>query len=231
MLRFREIALGPAGQVACRRCAAVAPASPVEADWRARLGHVLSGRADEGVLITGTGDVSAEALAGAVSSCVNEGVSRIAVRLSDPAAVTAVLESGARIVEVALLGPAAEVHDGLADAPGSFARAHETVRAVRDWADAFEARVAVRAHVPACPHNLRELPAIVTACAEARIDTVVLACEPTLDPRRSAEWLAAACDTGTVNRVWVSVRGVPAEVLGDKALHALDVITTDGVPG
>ncbi|HET6497834.1 MAG TPA: hypothetical protein VFH17_02100 [Coriobacteriia bacterium] len=229
MLRFREITLGPAGDVACRRCAAV-PVAFVEDDWFARLDTMLSGRTDEGVLITGTGAVSAERLAEAVRRCVDRGVSRVAVRVREPGVAVAALESGARTVEVALLGPAEALHDGLAGEQGSFVRARETVRSTREWADASSARVSVRAIVPVCPHNLREAPATVTSCAEAGVDVVVLACVPTLDPRRSAEWVGAACDTGTVNRVWVSVRGLSAESLGAKALHAIDALSTEAAP-
>lgn len=230
MLRFREIALNPDVQVACRRCPDVSEALFAEADWAARLDQVLAGHAGQGMLLIGTVAVSPETLAEAVCRCVSGGVSRVAVRISDPGAVTPVLESGARIVEVVLLGPAAAIHDGLTGVQGSFARVHETLRLTREWADASGDRVAVRALVPVCPHSLRELPATVMHCAETRVDAVTLACEPTLDPRRSAEWVGAACDTGTVNRVWVSVRGLPIEALGDKALHAIDVMSTEGAP-
>jgi hypothetical protein len=64
--------------------------------------------------------------------------------------------------------------------------------------------------------------------AELGVSSMVLACDPALDPRRSADWVAAACDTGTVNRVWVAVTGIPEPALGDKALHSVDVVTLVG---
>ena len=42
-------------------------------------------------------------------------------------------------------------------------------------------------------------------------------------------WIAAACDTGTVNCVWVEVAGVPYCLAGDHALHLVPVLRAPSV--
>ncbi len=103
------------------------------------------------------------------------------------------------------------------------------VRTVLEVAEGSDARIAVRGLLGVCRHTAQDLPASVMRLAELRVTSVALHCVGGADMPRLAEWVGAACDTGTVNRVWVSVTGLAPELLGDKALHATDVMTLAGV--
>jgi MoaA/NifB/PqqE/SkfB family radical SAM enzyme len=238
MLAFHEVPLGGGDDVRCRRCPVAAAPSPPEVDAAVqRIDDVLAGEAAQaGVFFTGIGSVDQQDLLRLVEHAARSGVQRIGVRisgrpLSAPMAAEDLLRRGARIVEVTFLGSCADTHDRLAGSPGGLDAAFAAVRNVLDAGERLGVRVAVRGRVPVCRHNLQDLPATVMSLAQSGVSSILLACDETLDPRRSADWVAAACDTGTVNRVWVAVSGLGEDELGDKALHAVDAIAMNEVAG
>lgn len=232
MLLFRDIPLGGGDEAVCRRCAAAG--SPVPgaqtADPTARIDAALSATPGAGVFFTQVGAADHPGLPGLVEHAARAGAPRVAVSasgrsLSDPAVAARLVDSGVRIVEVTFLGSCAQVHDALTGVPGDFDAATAAVANVRSTADARGLEVAVRGRVRVCHHNLQDMPATVMRLAEMEVANIILACDPTMDTRRSADWIAAACDTGTVNRVWVAVSGMDEAALGDKELHAVDPVT------
>ncbi|MGB4442546.1 MAG: hypothetical protein WBJ62_10065, partial [Coriobacteriia bacterium] len=79
--------------------------------------------------------------------------------------------------------------------------------------------VVVTAVIPVCRHNADALPATIAELASLGVQAVRLV--PSADATTPAlALLAAACDTGMVNRLWVEVD--PALPLPDTyALHAV----------
>ncbi len=233
MLRFRDIVLGTGPRPGeCRLCTP-APESPVPvfrpaeeilADLAAHPGEI---GAPVGVRLTGADPLAHPDPPSLVAAAVRTGAQRVALDtpgegLARPGAADALLAAGARVFEVALLGSTEATHDRLAARSGSFDALAEGLAAVASAAEGREARVFVRARVTVCPHTVADLPATVMRCAELGASQVVLVAREGVDPRRALEWIGAACDTGTVNRLWVSVSGVPAEALGERGLHAVD---------
>jgi MoaA/NifB/PqqE/SkfB family radical SAM enzyme len=234
MLAFRDIPLGRGEESACLRCAGSRPRSSGESiEPEARIDSALDDAPGVGVFFSDVGPLDHPDLSRLAAHAARAGASRIAVRtsgrsLADPGAAARLLESGVRIVEVVFLGSSGRAHDALTGVQGSFQAAAAGVGNLRSAADALRVKVAVRGRVPVCRHNVQDLPATVMHLAESGVSSIVLACDPALDVRRSIDWIAAACDTGTVNRVWVAVSGMDEEVLGDKALHAVDAISFTG---
>jgi hypothetical protein len=233
MLAFRQVSMAAGAEATCQRCAApVAHAATDAAGMDSRLQDALRVETD-GLFFTETGSLDLDGLVRLVGEAARSGVSRIALRtsgrpLADVNAAQALVKSGVRVLEVVFLGPGPEQHDSLAGVPGGFDAAADSVALLTEAAAALGVRVALRGRIPVCRHNLHDAPATVMRLAELGVSSMVLACDPALDVRRSAEWVAAACDTGTVNRVWVAVSGMPEPALGDKALHAVDVVTFVG---
>lgn len=197
---------------------------------------VLGAAPRAGVFFSDVGPLDHPDLPCLVDYAARAGASRIALRtsgrsLTDSAAAVSLLRGGVRIVEVTFLGSCAEAHDPLAGTPGAFKAAAMGVGNLLDAAETLGVRVAVRGRVRVCRHNLQDLPATVMRLAEMGVSSILLACDSALDSRRSGDWVAAGCDTGTVNRVWVAVSGMDRDALGDKALHAFDAITISGVDG
>jgi hypothetical protein len=234
MLAFRDIPLGRGEEAACLRCAGSRPQSSEETiEAAARIDSALHAAPGAGLFFSDVGSLDHPDLPRLAAHAARAGASRIAVRtsgysLADPGAAASLLESGVRIVEVVFLGSNEQTHDALTGVRGAFEAAAAGVGNLRSAADALGVKVAVRGRVPVCRHNVQDLPATVMYLAESGVSSIVLACDPALDVRRSIDWIAAACDTGTVNRVWVAVSGMDEEVLGDKALHAVDAITFTG---
>jgi MoaA/NifB/PqqE/SkfB family radical SAM enzyme len=231
MLAFRQVPMAAGPEAICRRCAG--PEAHADSDAAAtdsRLQEALSVEVDAGLFFTDTGALDLDGLVRLAGEAARSGASRIALRTSgrpvrDTQAAHALLQGGFRVLEVVFLGPGPEQHDALVGIPGGFDAAADAIAFVSEAATALGVRVALRGRIPVCRHNLKDAPATVMRLAELGVSSMVLACDPALDVRRSADWVAAACDTGTVNRVWVAVSGMPEPALGDKALHAVDVVS------
>lgn len=236
MLRFHEVRLGAGEEATCRRCASASTIGSAEppAGLTAALDTELQTANVAGALLTGTGSLDPGSLAEHASRLAALGVGRIGVRISggnltDSTSMRLLLESGVRVIEVVFLGSGPDYHDALVGTPGGFDGAVGAIRSCSEAARELGVKIALRGRIRLCAHNLHDAPAAVMRLAELGVTSIVLECDPRLDVRRSAEWVAAACDTGTVNRVWVAVTGMPDGALGDKALHALDVISlTEG---
>jgi len=162
------------------------------------------------------------------------GAQRIRLRtdagaLAIPGNAAGVIHAGVRQIEVVLLGGDAATHDALAGRVGLFDAALE---GLGEWASAAltqSAQIAVCALIPVCAHNLTQLPAAVSACASAGAVSVALRVPAALaDSSAAREWIGAALDTGTVNGVWVSVQGAPADTLPRSPLYALSPTSSFG---
>lgn len=236
MLVFCDIPLGGGDEVSCRRCALSVPRPPAgTTEPTARIDSALDATPGAGVFFSDVGPLDHSDLLHFVRHAARAGASRIAVRTSgrsvdDPAAAADLLQSGVRIVEVTFLGSGPQTHDALAGTPGAFDATATGVGNLLAAAEELGIRVAVRGRMRVCSHNLQDLPTAVMRLAEMGMSSLLLVCDSALDPRRSADWVAAACDTGTVNRVWVAVSGMDGAALGDKTLHTVDVITLTEVP-
>jgi hypothetical protein len=92
-------------------------------------------------------------------------------------------------------------------------------------AEAGEAEVLLSVRVPVCRHNVRDLPDAVAAAVGAGARHVLLqVTDGGLDLPGAMPWVVAACDSGTVNTVWVEASGIPYCVAGTHALHTVPVL-------
>lgn len=131
-----------------------------------------------------------------------------------------VIGLGVRHVRLTLLGSSAAAHDSLAGTPGSFDAALGAAHTFAEAAEAAHVNVSMSVGVPACRHNLRDLPAIVTTAVRAGISTVRITIgDGRLDPWAAAPWIEAACDSGIVHAAWVEVEGVPFGPAAGWELH------------
>jgi hypothetical protein len=240
MLEFIEVPLGRGGSPSCGRCARSEAADYRQAfDITAEVEAACAAWGavpGPNVALTGPEPFGHPELPQLLASTVRAGVKRLrldtdAVALGDPGAAEAVLAAGVRHIRVRMLGGPPGVHDELAGAPGAQERSLQGMRAFAEAARRADVRVAVSAHVSVCRHNLQDLPAAVTAAVEAGARHVLAeVADPTLDVRASMPWLAAACDSGTVNCAWVELAGVPYCLGGDHALHLVPLLRPPVVP-
>jgi hypothetical protein len=100
-------------------------------------------------------------------------------------------------------------------------------RAFLDAAKHAEATVAISAEVAVCRHNADDLPGIVAAFGKAGVGCVTFFQDAGAAPAPAsvATMLAAACDTGVVNGVWVEVRDLRLP-----ATHALHRVAECSAP-
>lgn len=229
MLRFAEVAVGEGEGTACARCGLTpepshAPAERVVAAIESACA-AWPGPGAANVSLGGPEPFSHPELPVIVAAAVAAGAARI--RLVSDARALATGENaagcqaaGVRHLRVVCLGDAA-VHDVLAGGPGRHAAALAGMRAWRAAAEAGGHGTYLSALVPVCEHNVGDLHLAVAACARAGAREVALRLAPALDVPRALPFVAAACDTGTVNRVWVSVEGAGPDALGERSLHAL----------
>ncbi|MDY0088549.1 MAG: hypothetical protein RBS78_08400 [Coriobacteriia bacterium] len=229
MLEYREISLGGIDEAICIRCTPRVQEEPTLSTAAENLDGLVAEGAPAGVLFTNADSTELDVLAALVRRAVRSDITRIGIRTSgrilrQEQDAMSLVSAGVRVAEVAFAGPDSSEHDALIGVPGSFDVAAGAIRAFSTAAKGLGVRAAIRSRIPVCAHNLHLIPATVMACAEMGVSSMLLVCEPSLDPRRSVEWISAACDTGTVNRVWVAVSGVSAEALGGLALHAQDVM-------
>ena len=237
MIVFRDISLDRGQTVLCGRCTPDSPPAPEYrsvADIESCLALAPGDPSGEGVLFSGADPLGYPGFERLLGTLASAGTRRIGVRtsgqhLADPQRVIALVEAGVRLFEVPFPDPSGHPHDPLTGAQAPFAAAVHGVRTVLEVAEGSDARIAVRGLLGVCRHTAQDLPASVMRLAELRVTSVALHCVGGADMPRLAEWVGAACDTGTVNRVWVSVTGLAPELLGDKALHATDVMTLAGV--
>lgn len=229
MLRFSDIVLGTGGEVACRRCQAVAAeafrnANVVKRDIE-RVSRAWSGRPGPNLAFTGAEPFRHPAIAELFESAVAEGAERIrvdsdATALRSAEAADAALRQGLRHLRFTLLGSSHALHDALAGTSASFAETLEGVGVFARVAEESHLPVYVSARVPVCRHNLKDLPAVVDSASRAGASSVLLkVADGGLDPRAAAAWLEAACDTGVIHAAWVEVAGISDELATRWEMH------------
>lgn len=235
MLEFVRVEVGEGSPPGCSRCAPAVPATYHDLDRLAEdIAHAVrtpSGSVAQGLLLSGPDPFSHPALPAVVEACVSTGVPRIGIETAGTALsvhgnAAGVLAAGVRHLFVRVLSGDAATHDGLVGRPGALSGALAGIATYR--AAAVEAGVpcVVTGVVPVCRHVRDALPLTVAALARAGVDAVRLV--EGRDPGgQAAAAIAAACDTGMVNRVWVEVS--PALPLpASHALHVLDPGVSDG---
>lgn len=235
MIRFVEIAVGTGGGVRCVRChgapAPVRYASAVDVarDIESSVAS-WSGAPGPNIALTGPDPFGHPELPALVSTAVRAGVRRLrvdtdAVALRSAQNAAGSIGAGVRHLSFALLGGTPGIHDALVDEPGSLDALTAGVRSYRTVADAEGISVCVTAVLPACRHNLRDLPAAVGCAVDIGADAVLVRVEDGgADLSRALAWLTAACDTGVVNGVWVELEGVPFCMLEGYDLHLTDSV-------
>lgn len=235
MIGFVSVPLGAGVGVRCTRCHESAPdqAFVPGDDIVAAIGDAVaswSGGPGPNVTLTGPEPFDHPELPALVSAATRAGVERLrldtdAIALQSPGNAAGALVAGVRHIRFTLLGGTPGVHDALADVPGAFEATLAGVSSYRAAATAESTAVCVTARVPACRHNLHDLPAAVGAAVAAGADAVEIAM---VDGRpaiaQAGPWFTAACDTGLVNGVWVEIEGVPFCLLPGYDLHLADAL-------
>jgi hypothetical protein len=230
LIRFADISLGSGGCVRCTRChgSAEEPVLRDAADVIAEVETVAAsweGAPGPNVTFGGAEPFSHPALPDIVAAAVRAKVQRVrletdAVALGHPDNAAAVVTSGVRHVRVTLLGGSPGLHDALVGVPGALERTLAGINGLAEAAKLADVEVAASARVQVCRHNLRDVPAAVSAAADAGARMVLLAIDDDgLDLRTAAPWLEAACETAMVNRRWCEVEVVPYCLARGWALH------------
>lgn len=243
MISFADIVIGHGHGVACQSCSPM----PSESHGFVSVAETLEsvravcGAWDAGpgpnVALIGAEPFSHPELPTLVSGAVEAGAVRIRLRtdggaLSAPGNALGAIAAGVRHLEVVLLGGDAATHDGLARRPGLFADAIAGMSAFADAGAKQRVPVALAGLVPVCRHNLDRVPGAVGALARAGVVTVTLDVSAEAAASIGAQrWLAAAVETGTVNGVWVSVRGMADAAVPVSALHAIVPVVHLGAAG
>jgi len=159
------------------------------------------------IVLTGPEPFAHPELPALVAACVEAGVERIALAtdgaaLSVSANAVGVLRAGVRHLRIRLLDIDEARGDACSGSPGVTRDALAGVRAYLAAAEDDGVAAVVTAIVPVCRHNLQHLPEIVAGAASAGFAALRLTHTEGL-PGSAGALLAAACDTGMVNRLWV----------------------------
>ena len=217
MIRFAHVSLGEGAGPSCLKCAGAVPAV------RPRSGHDVIAEIQEvanewtagtgpNVFLEGFEPFAHPELPALVAAATKAGFVRVGLE-TDAGALAQVgnaagaLHAGVRHVRFRTLG-LDSTGDELAGRPGLAVIASAGIRMFRETAALAGTRVAVSAVIPVCRHNVRSLSATVAALADMGVGAVRLARAGDVPASAMAE-VAAACDTGTVNRVWVDVYDLP----------------------
>lgn len=235
MLEFAHIALGTGGGLACTRCAPAPDAGYLpSAELVSRVRAAAEGwRGGPGpnVILGGPEPFAHPELPSLVAACVEAGVQRICLEtdggaLSVPANAAGVLRAGVRHLHVRVLAADSTLADELSGLAGRVGDAVAGIDAYLAAAESARTRVAITALIPVCEHNLASLSATVAALAAHGLDAVRLTPAGPL-PAGAGALLAAVCDTGMVNQLWVEAD--PALPL--PVTHALHQVTGEAPNG
>ncbi|GAB4275518.1 MAG: hypothetical protein Kow0056_05170 [Coriobacteriia bacterium] len=225
MIQFARIEIARGGGL-CRRC----PRPKHEfLPTEQLLGVVRSNAAAVGnVFFAGhraAGHPDIQALA---KEAARAGAQRIRVQAAhgiNPEKIPTLLSAGVRQVSFTIAAANPRVLAAMGIAEKKLEAFKSAPEALREAARADSQRVFVHVRIPVCRHNVHELPGAVALAAEVRADAVTL--EPVdggLDLAGSAPWIAAACDTGMVNALWVDVEGVPYCLMPGHELHQANLV-------
>lgn len=228
MLEFVEVAVGEGDPFGCSLCAAQAPPEYLPpADIVAGIRKAVTAwqhGPGPNIVLGGPEPFGHAELPALVAACVDAGVQRIALEtdgaaLSVPTNALGVLRSGVRHLRVRVLDVGPAHGDNLGGRAGRTRDALAGMRAYLAAAGEAGLPVVVTAIIPVCRHNADTLPATIAELASLGVQAVRLV--PSADTATPPEaLLAAACDTGMVNRLWVEAD--PALPLPDThGLHAV----------
>jgi hypothetical protein len=231
MIEFEHIRLG-AEPPSCVRCGAsqAAPARSAE-DVSAEIAGVCASWTEAtgpNLALVGGESCSAADLAGHVAAAVAAGARRVRVdatlaSIEDESAADSLVGAGLTGVRMQLLG-SPQAHDSLAGARGGYARTRRGVELLRG-ATSGRSEFDVSARVAVCSHNAQDIPSAVAAAGEAGASSIVLqVVDAGLALTAVAPWMLAACDTGTVNSVWVELVGIPYCAAPGHALHVASTV-------
>ncbi len=234
VLSFDTVVLGEGQVFPCRTCRPGTSAveyAPL-AEVTDRIAAALQAAPATGILLAGPEPMGHPALPEIVRFAAAQGAARIGLQtgagaLAHGQNAPGSIATGVRLIEVPLLGADAAEHDARSRTPGAFDAARAGVARFREAAAAAGDHVVVRGRLDVCAHTAASLPATVATFAEWGASSVVLEATGPL-ARSDLAFVRAACETGTVNRVWVAVRGVAPDTLGPDALHASDVVECRG---
>jgi len=235
VLRFATVEVGTGAPLGCVRCSSASAPGYYESDAVIeRVAAVADSWGDPpgpNVILCGPEPFAHPGLPAIVAACANRGVERICIEtdggaLSVGANAEGALDAGVRHLRVRLPAAVAPAGDDLAGRPGLVRDARSGVRAFLEAGEAGGVDVVVTAVVPVCSHTLDLLPASVAELASWGVHAVRLVSAGAL-PNDAAVHLAAACDTGMVNRVWVETDGA-LPLPESHALHAVDEAGDDG---
>lgn len=231
MIRFAHVSLGEGAGPSCVTCASaqsaarprsgddvIAEIQEIANEWTAGTGP--------NVLLEGFEPFSHPQLPALVAAAIEAGFARVGLETDGGALAQAgnaagALHAGVRHLRLRTLG-LDDLGDELAGRAGLAVMAAAGVSVFREVAASTDTRVAISAVIPVCEHNLASLPATVAALADMGAGAARLIRAGEL-PANAAAGIAAACDTGTVNRVWVDVHDLPlpethrAHLAGDVA--------------
>jgi len=215
MLRFDSIRVGDGETLHCRRCGQSAPpayhATAAIAERIRAAAAAWEGHPGPNIVLTGPDPFGHPELPALIAVCGEAGTERIALE-TDGGALGAyrnaegVLRAGVTNLRLRALA-AGPLGDELSGHRGLDASVRAGLRAYLSAAEHDDAVVAVTALVAVCRHNLAALPATVASLASWGVHAVRLSSAAALPPSAAAV-IAAACDTGMVNRVWVDTDGV-----------------------
>lgn len=228
MLQFAHIVVGEGSGLSCVRCAAPSAdtylASSQISDSVRSVASAWDAAPGPNIILSGPEPFAHPDLPVLVAACVEAGIERICLEtdggaLSVEANAAGVLRAGVRHLRVRLLAADEALADELSGRSG---RCRDALAGVRNFLSAAEAsavRVSVTALVPVCEHNLVALPSTIAGLAQYGFHGVRLVRGGAL-PSPASAILAAACDTGMVNRLWVEVEpGLPLPA--SHRLHAV----------
>lgn len=235
MIRFVEIPLGRGAVCSCVRCARSSEAQFHSAEViAAHVADTVTSWSEgpgPNVFFTGPEPFSHPELPAIVAGATGAGIDRIGLRtdagaLSIPGNAEGVLAAGANHLQVVLLGGSAEAHDGLSGRVGLFDAAAAGASAFVAAGRASGESTAITGLVPACAHNVSELPAAVAAFARIGALAVEIAVSPEASVTRGfSDWVASAIDTGLVNGVWVYLTGEEPRGAGSLGLSRVAPFT------
>lgn len=219
MLDFTAIAIGSGAPAGCTRCSVPVPAGYFAADDLAAsiaAAAVASAAAVPGpnLALTGPEPFGHPELPALVAACVRVGAERIALETDGGALATGgnaagVIHAGVRHLWVRVLAGEPATSDELSGRRGLAAAARTGVAAYLAAADDAGVTVAVTCSVPVCMHTLPSLPRTAALLAGWGVHALRLHAAGAL-PAHAGDLLAAACDTGMVNGLWVEVdRSLP----------------------
>lgn len=228
-MEFARIAVGEGQPLHCAHCNS--PAERAYGDAESIGGEVDRAAAAStdptgpNLCLTGPEPFGHPELPRLVIACRHAGARRIALE-TDAAALSVrvnaagLVAAGVHHLHVRVLHADEARGDELG---GSAGRTRDSFAGIAGYLEAAQAAgvdAVVTLRVPICEHNVVSLPEIVTRAAALGVHAVRLLGTSPL-PTSASAFIAAACDTGMVNGVWVEA----AESLPVPDSHSLHIVS------